>query len=190
MTKKKKIVPFVVEPENVDKIRDLVNSVEEGNRLEIKDSDVLDDLKKLVDVVTDGDMIALVQEGQELFIEPSAANSIKKFLELFGWMESLYSDLKASLLISARTFDPNFSTLIADDLKCYLRAYGAKYRINEKELGKLDKKFYEEKTTYSVNSKEVDKYLKENGALPFGIETNIRKKSLTLTLKKEKQEDE
>lgn len=62
---------------------------------------------------------------------------------------------------------------------------GAKYYIDEAVLKDIDEKFYTKKVTYSIDSKEVEKHLKDTGSLPIGINKN-NKRNTSLTIKERK----
>jgi hypothetical protein len=48
---------------------------------------------------------------------------------------------------------------------------------------------YETKVSYSVNTKTVEEFLKQNGALPLGIIEPERPKKLKVSLKGEKDDE-
>jgi hypothetical protein len=56
-----------------------------------------------------------------------------------------------------------------------------KYSIDQTNIDKLPKDWYEIKTSYALDSKKVDEYVKANNALPLGVFSPSRSYSLRIT---------
>jgi hypothetical protein len=70
------------------------------------------------------------------------------------------------------------------------RVYGAKFGLDTNLIDQLDPKFYTTKTTYALNSFEVDKEIKTTGILPNGIIVNDRSKTVSISLKNKPEQGE
>ena len=96
-----------------------------------------------------------------------------------------FNCVKKKLEAAALKVNPNFSSIQADKIKVYYRAYGAKYYIDEAQINLAPKELYavETKTMYKIDTKAVDKWTDEHGGAPTGIKEVTRTKSITFSLK-------
>jgi len=137
----------------------------------------LDNLNKLV---SKADGIFFTPEGEETLIELYAIQER---------VEEAITAAKAAILKTALKTDPNFSTIQGDKVKVAYRVYGAKYRIDEPMLPEIPKELYSVKTSYSVDSKKVDKWFDEHKGLPIGIIEPERERVISITLKGDKNDE-
>lgn len=128
------------------------------------------------------DTSILEESPTGLTVNPTYANALKVLMEFQRKIEDLMSNIKNKIYEEIIVKDPTFKGLKYEDLKITCRSYGAKYVIDESLVNTLDGSFYTMETKYKVNTKEVDKYLKEKGVLPLGISTPARKKTVSITL--------
>jgi hypothetical protein len=134
------------------------------------------DLDKLDELVAKSDEIFLTPEGEKVLI---------KLLEMQKQVEYAITAAKVKLETAALKTDEHFSSIQADKIKVYYRAFGQRYYIDEKMLNLAPKELYtsEEKVVYKINTKAVDKWIDQHGGMPAGITEVGRKKSITFSLK-------
>lgn len=96
-----------------------------------------------------------------------------------------YLDAAKDLIAeSAKRISPHFKSVMGDHITAVYAEYGPKYRLAEDQISQVPKEMYKKKVSYSVNSKEVDKWSEEHdGQLPLGIDEVDRKASLSLRRK-------
>jgi hypothetical protein len=134
------------------------------------------DIEKLKDLIPEADKIFLSPDGEEVLI---------KLLEIKQQVENAIEAAKGMLEKKALELNPNFSSIQADKVKVYYRAYGAKYKIDLVNIEKCPKNFYKVRTVYDVIAKEVEKWTESHKGLPLGINEIERPKSLSFSLKSE-----
>ena len=134
----------------------------------------------------------LTKKADEIFLSPAGEQALIDLLTIQGQVEAAIDDAKAKLEAAALKVDPNFSSIQADKIKVYYRAYGAKYYVDETNIQNVPKEFYtaEQKVTYKVDTKALEKHVDATGQMPVGIIEVDRKKSITFTLKKGGQHDD
>lgn len=134
----------------------------------------------------------LVVKADEIFLTPEGEKVLIKLLEIQDQVEKAIDEAKAKLETAALKANPNFSSIQANKIKVYYRAFGAKYYMDENNLHMAPKELYsaEEKITYKIDSKAVDKWIDQHGGLPTGIIEVDRKKSITFTLKEKSNDNE
>lgn len=130
-------------------------------------------------------LIESVNNAKKLMFEDyNAEKYVAIFLELRQRFNQTYDDLRDTLTENGvEASGENFGGIQGNLVSGLYRAYGAKYEFNPRPGLELDPEMVkkEEKITYKVNTKAVDKYLKEYGELPEGItEAKNRTKSLSL----------
>lgn len=135
------------------------------------------DIEKLAQLTAEADKIFLTPEGEEVLV---------KLLEIQKQVELAIDTAKQKLEQKALELNPNFSSIQADKIKVSYRSYGAKYRVDENNLDKLQSNFYKVRKAYDVISSEVEKWVDEHKGLPLGINEVERPKSLSFSLKGEK----
>lgn len=138
------------------------------------------DIEKLNNLVTKSDEIFLSADGEQVLID---------LLAIQEQVEQAITAAKLKLEQAALKANPNFSSIQANKVKVYYRAYGAKYYIDEANLNLAPKEFYttESKITYKIDTKGLEKHIEQTGKVPAGIIEVERKKQLTFAIKKGKE---
>lgn len=136
------------------------------------------------------EMSNLVSEGGKIFLSHKAEASIAKFLELEKEMAKFKDQLKEKIAEEGLKLDPVFKGIPGEHVRIGYRAFGAEYRIDEANIDKLPAELYEQKTTYSVKTKELKNYIKDHKGLPIGILKNDRKEQITMVLKGGSEDEE
>lgn len=132
----------------------------------------------------DTDKIAqLESKGTSILISQDGEKVLAELLEIQETIEEAISGVKQSLEEAALEIDPNFSSIQGELVKVSYRAYGSKYKIDQSQIKNLSEELYTTKVLYSPNSKEIDKFYKEKGALPLGVEVPERKKQISIKRK-------
>jgi len=127
----------------------------------------------------------LTVNADEIFLKPEGERVLVKLLDLQEQIENAISEAKIKLEVAALKANPNFSSIQANKVKVYYRAFGAKYYIDESNIKMAPKELYqaEEKVVYKIDTKAVDKWIDQHGGPPTGINEVERKKTLTFSLK-------
>lgn len=123
------------------------------------------------------EMKNLSLESEKLAINPRAEDSILKLVYVKLLAEKYIKNAKDALAIEANQIMPNFKGFVGRYLKGTYRSYGAKYKVSLSDTP--DPEFYTTKTTYTVDSKAVEAFVKKHGSLPQGIEETDRDLQLT-----------
>ncbi len=128
----------------------------------------------------------LTAKADEIFISPAGEQVLVDLLTIQGQVEAAIDEAKAKLEAAALKVNPNFSSIQADKIKVYYRAFGSKYYIDENNINQAPKEFYtvESKVTYKIDTKALEKSIDATGKMPAGILEVDRKKSISFTLKK------
>jgi len=125
----------------------------------------------------------LIQKSDKIFFTPEGEEVLVRLLEVQKQVEEAIKEAKAKLEKTALSLDPNFSSIQSDRVKVYYRAYGSRWGVDEANVDRLPKEMYRVKTSYMVETKEVERYFKEKGVLPLGITEYERPKSISFSLK-------
>lgn len=133
------------------------------------------DIEKLKELTTDAGRIFITPSGEEVLVQ---------LLEIQAQVEAAIDAAEETLEKAALELDPNFTSIQADKIKVFYRAYGTKYAIDESMVAEVPKELYTTKTSYLPDSKAIEKYADEHKGLPVGILEKERTKSLKFTLKK------
>lgn len=126
----------------------------------------------------------LKADAGKIFLTPTGEDTLVQLLEIQAQVEAAIDEAEKILEEAALKLDPNFTSIQADKIKVFYRAYGTKYAIDESHLEDVPKELYTTKTSYLPDSKAIEKYTDENKGLPLGIVEKERTKSLKFTLKK------
>lgn len=128
----------------------------------------------------------LVAKADEIFLTPEGEKVLVDLLDMQAQIEDAITAAKQKLEAAALKANPNFSSIQGDKVKVYYRAFGAKYYIDENNINMAPKELYEieSKVTYKIDTAAVDKWIDAHGALPTGINEVERKKSISISLKK------
>jgi hypothetical protein len=138
------------------------------------------DIEKLAGLTQDAGKIFLTADGEDVLVQ---------LLEIQQQVEAAIDAAEATLEQAALAIDPNFTSIQADKIKVFYRAYGTKYTIDESQLPEVPKELYTTKTTYLPDSKAIEKWVDEHKGLPVGIVEKERNKSLKFTLKGKKENE-
>lgn len=134
-------------------------------------------------LIIDTDKISqLVEKSGEIMLSNEGEEYLVKLLKLQEQVEEAVKQAKKAIEDSALAISPNFKSITSDSVKISYRAYGARFKIDESYIGEIPRHLYETKTTYSVNTKEVEKYAEEHG-LPRGIVEPERQPQISIKLK-------
>jgi hypothetical protein len=134
------------------------------------------------------EMKMLAKEGEAFIFKPSAEKSLLKLHETIMLLQALEDSVKHQIGILGRELNPNFKGVIGENVKCIYRKYGAKYEYDWKNKeGALP--FLKKKEYYSVDADKVDKYVKEVGELPDGINEKAREDVLSIIYGEQDEED-
>lgn len=128
----------------------------------------------------------LTVEADKIFLTPEGEETLVKLLDIQKQVEQAIDAAKLKLEQAALKLNPNFSSIQADKIKVYYRAYGAKYRIDPTNIDRCPKELYKTSVTYNVDSAAVEKWTEEHKGMPVGINEVERTKSLSFSLKNEK----
>jgi len=133
----------------------------------------------------------LVATADGIFLSAKAEKTLLKLLEIQKQVEDAIDGAKKKLEETALKINPNFQSIQADNVKVYYRAFGSRYFIEEENLSQVPAEMYEKKviTKYSANAKEIEKFVKEKGGLPFGVKEAEREKQLVFGLKKTNEKE-
>lgn len=135
------------------------------------------DIEKLKKLKAESDKIFLEPEGEEILVE---------LLELQEQVEEAIKAAKVKLEETALKLNPLFSSIQADKIKVFYRAYGTKYIIDESKIRFIPKELYTSKTTYTPESDAIDKFIDQNkGKIPDGIIEPERQKQISFSLKRQ-----
>lgn len=132
------------------------------------------DIEKLENLVLDSDKIFISAEGEEVLVE---------LLRIQKQVEQAIDSAKSKIEQTALKLNPNFSSIQADRIKVYYRAYGARYKIDESFIDQIPVNLYTTKTSYLPVPEEIEKWTEEHKGMPVGIVEPERNKSLTFSLK-------
>jgi hypothetical protein len=125
----------------------------------------------------------LTKESDKIFLSPEGEELLVQVLEYEKEIEQIKDEIKVKLEESALKIDPNFSSIQADKVKVYYREYGSKYYVDETQTDLLPEGLAQKKIVYTVDSKAVEDWVNEKGAMPTGIRETPRTKSMSFSLK-------
>lgn len=128
----------------------------------------------------------LNREADKIFLTPQGEDVLVQLLEIRDQVEQAINEAEAKLEETALKIDPNFTSIQADRVKVFYRAYGLKYKVDESRVDSIPKELYKTVTKYSPDSKAIEKWTEEHKGLPEGIIETERTKSLKFSLKNEK----
>lgn len=126
------------------------------------------------------DLSKLVQQGSQIITSPEAEAALMKLLELQHVVEIAIVEAKMRIEESALAYDPNFTSVQSDKVKVGYRVFGAKYSIDPALLEKIPAELYKTKVSHAADTKAVDEFVAEKGALPLGINPMPRAKQITI----------
>lgn len=135
-------------------------------------------------ITIDTDKIAeLAKEGEDIVMTSEAEGALVELLELEKGIKKAIDKVKHNIAKKAEKLNPNISSIKSDRLKIYYRQYGSKYYLDDQQLDRIPKNLYKRKVRYSVDSKQLEEYLKlHDGKMPIGIRQNKREKKISFSL--------
>lgn len=129
----------------------------------------------------------LVKEADQIFFDPKAEETLVELLTIQQKIEDAIKEAKARLEKTALEINPNFTSIQSDKIKVFYRAYGSRFYLDTDRINVVDKDLYSKKVSYSINTKELNAWIKEKKSIPDGVIEAERKKSLSITIKNAKQ---
>ena len=127
----------------------------------------------------------LTEEGGSLVFSPKAEESILRLLEIKNLVDDALEFVKSKIKEEGLKISDGFKGVTGEKISCISRKYGSKYGYSPDRLTEA-MQFIDETTKLNVNTDKVDKFIKENGALPLGIYETDRENQISITMKKEK----
>jgi hypothetical protein len=137
--------------------------------------------------VSEKQIKSLSINASKVLVSPNDEKHLIELIKLQEQIEEAISEAKKDLEAKALELDPNFSTFKSDNLRISYRSYGAKYIVDESQINELPTDFYSVKKSYSVNTNEVDKFVKNAGAYPNGIIIANRPRTISISLNKKNE---
>lgn len=125
----------------------------------------------------------LVKEADQIFFDPKAEETLVELLTIQQKIEDAIKEAKARLEKTALEINPNFTSIQSDKIKVFYRAYGSRFYLDTDRINVVDKDLYSKKVSYSINTKELNAWIKEKKSIPDGVIEAERKKSLSITIK-------
>ena len=126
----------------------------------------------------------LVVKADEIFLSPGGEKNLLKLLDIQEKIDGAIKIAKMSLAAKAEEISPDFKSIQGEQIKVYYRTYGSRYSLDPAMIDEIPKELYKLHTRYAVNSKAVEEFEKQHGALPVGIREPERNKSITFARKK------
>lgn len=139
------------------------------------------DIEQLDKLIVDADKIFLTPEGEKVLIQ---------LLELKDQVESAIDEAKKRLEAAGLKISPEFTSIQADKVKVYFRAFGERYKIDPSFIDTLPKNFYKTTMKYSAIAEEIEKAIENKEKLPQGIIEVDRTKTITFSLKNKEAKSE
>lgn len=126
---------------------------------------------------------SLAKEGGKLIFKKQAEEAIFRLLQMKDFIEEKIEEVKLSIVKSGKYLDPEFKGVVGECVKAMYRYYGKKYTYtgDPERVPPEVLPFVKLTVHVEVDSKAVDKHLKETGNLPGMIAMNERKPVLSLS---------
>lgn len=130
-------------------------------------------------VIDTDDIVISANSAGEFVFDGDAEKHLLNLIETQEKLEKVIAQVKTKLAEEGLKLNPHFAGVRGDSIKVGYSAHGAVYSVED---GVKAKDFVTTKTTYSIDKKKVDDYVKNNGGeIPAGIAMNERKKSITIS---------
>ena len=131
-------------------------------------------------IVIDPKQIAIYADKAGAFLfKPEAEEQILKIHEAILLLQGWEEKIKESIGNAGKAINPNFKGVKGDRVSCIYKKFGAKYSYDFTKKNAC-MPFLKEKIYYSVDSDKVDKYIKEVGELPDGVNETEREQKLSI----------
>lgn len=136
------------------------------------------------------DLELIKNESGKVVLNHNAEKFLVELLNLKDKVEQTLELCKGEIKRYMEDLDDQLVSVNTDNLRIMNRVYGSKYKLDTDLIEHLDKKFYTVKPTYSLNTKEVDEYIKTTDIIPTGISINNREKQVSISLKNKPEQGE
>jgi hypothetical protein len=134
-------------------------------------SQIVIDLDKIDELSTQADKVFISADGEKVILD---------LLEAKERVEQALEKAKQIIKEKMEELDPNLVSIQGDQIKVQYRYFGNRYSY----LNTENKSFLVEKTNFTVDTKKVEEYVKENKNLPEGIVLSERVKQVVFKAKK------
>lgn len=114
---------------------------------------------------------------------------LKKVIEAKAAIQAVEDDLKEKMAARLQEMGPNVTGFRGVAVKIGYRFFGAKYRIDDTLVSQLDPAFYSSKTSYSPQTKAIEKFEESTGNLPLGVDRRDRNKTITIKSLEDKEDE-
>lgn len=131
----------------------------------------------------------LGRQADKVFLKPEAEKALVELLKARKEIEEAITEAKTVLEEAALKLNPNFSSLTADNVKIYYRSFGNRWGVDQTLLEYLPKDMYTTETKIKLDSKKVEKYIKDVGKIPAGVTEIERPKTITFSFKGEVEDE-
>lgn len=132
-------------------------------------------------------MLEIVESGDKFLFDPAAEEALVK------WKNFLKAVKEADDMVKRKLSDAmgslNAIKIEGEGVKVTKRAYGSKYELTDPALA-LGMGFAEEIKKIQVNTKEIERYVKDTEELPEGVKLRDRTATVSISLIGEKEDDE
>lgn len=126
------------------------------------------------------------QVADAYILEGEAESFLANFKKLKEAVEAVDKITRNHLL---ETFQSNFQertgSITSEKIILSISETGSKYYIDQANIDQVPKEMYKTKVTHSVETKEVEKFMKEKGNLPLGINKS-QNRNLSVTIRERK----
>ena len=133
----------------------------------------------------DIEKIQAITKGDEIFLSPEGEKALLDIIEVENQIKEVKDRIKQQLEQTGLKVNPNFKMIQGDKIRVYYRSFGSRYFIEPGREKEVPAELVEEKVSLKLNIKELDKWVTEKGALPFGVAESDRNKQITFRLRKE-----
>jgi hypothetical protein len=127
----------------------------------------------------------LAKQGAEFVVTPEAESALVALKKAQDDIDLAMSYFKEHIQRSIEEAGPTVKSVKGNRVTISVYEHGSKYALDESQKDQVDETLYTIKTTYSVDSDGVEKWAKEHGALPVGINKTNRNRALRITVKGE-----
>lgn len=141
-------------------------------------------------VIRFGDLSLIANEAGKITLNNQAEKYLVDLLKLKDKVEETLELCKVKVKEAMEALDGDLVSVNTDNLRVMNKIYGSKYNLDTSLIQYIDEKFYTVKQSYSLNSQKVNKHLKETGSIPNGISINQREKTVSISLKNKKENEE
>lgn len=125
-------------------------------------------------------LVKVAEDSREIVINPGSEKALLKLLAIQREVNDAVEAVKSEIERRALEFNPNFRAIKGERVKITYSASGAKYRATGEAL-RHSPKYWQKRTTWSLNTKALDEHLARRGNLPAGIASVERKKTIRIS---------